>query len=549
MGPMADEKPSDSDSDDGLTGESADEEAADEEMADEEPTGEEPAGVREPESDGDRDADIGETTQRRPLRRSTADRVIAGVAGGVGDYFGIDPVIVRIAFIVLTFLGGAGAFLYLLGWLALPGDNSPSVIAKALGGDSPHRFRSLAAVALIGLGLLMAAALSEDLFRLFGKVWTAAPYLALMLIAVGVALVVWPGPARRSRSDRAQPPTPLPAAPSQAPAAQPGPVVFSETRTPVPTEPSRAPTAKPKRKRSVIGPLTIAVLLIYMGATVIFGTLSGFEFEIGEFFAIALVITGLGLVIAAFAGPARGLIPLGVVIVAPVLLFSGTDVGWGSGVGEVRVNASEPNDLTSDYRHNIGRLIVDLRDFDADGSTTSLGVSVGMGEALIYVPDNLRTIADVKVGAGGLSISDRSTSDRSQDLRGISYRLEELQTLPFGEDDSIDSVTEYLDAYESYSGHQITRFEQQILDRWLPDQSSVLVDGGIDPRDVLRGLLLESMASDRPREVREYGLGLTRRIEMPPEGGLAGELRLDIDIGIGRAELITGAAPTAEDNR
>ena len=49
----------------------------------------------------------GADSKRGTLCRSSTDKVIAGVAGGIGAYFGIDAVIVRIAFIVLTFLGGA----------------------------------------------------------------------------------------------------------------------------------------------------------------------------------------------------------------------------------------------------------------------------------------------------------------------------------------------------------------------------------------------------------------------------------------------------------
>ncbi|MYJ28787.1 MAG: PspC domain-containing protein, partial [Acidimicrobiaceae bacterium] len=66
----------------------------------------------------------GAAARRRTLCRSSTDKVVAGVAGGIGAYFGIDSVIVRIAFIVLTFLGGAGPFLYLIGWLALPKEDS-----------------------------------------------------------------------------------------------------------------------------------------------------------------------------------------------------------------------------------------------------------------------------------------------------------------------------------------------------------------------------------------------------------------------------------------
>ena len=45
---------------------------------------------------------------------------MAGVCGGVGEYFDIDPVIVRIAWIILTVAGGSGILLYILAWLIVP---------------------------------------------------------------------------------------------------------------------------------------------------------------------------------------------------------------------------------------------------------------------------------------------------------------------------------------------------------------------------------------------------------------------------------------------
>src|SRR4051812_30401157 len=59
----------------------------------------------------------------RRLLRSTDDRVVAGVAGGLGRYIAIDPVIVRIALVVLTFFGGAGALLYLAAVLLVPSED------------------------------------------------------------------------------------------------------------------------------------------------------------------------------------------------------------------------------------------------------------------------------------------------------------------------------------------------------------------------------------------------------------------------------------------
>src|SRR4051794_13632208 len=68
---------------------------------------------------------------RRRLQRSRHDRVIAGVAGGLGDYFDIDPVIFRIAFVGLAFLGGAGLLLYPAAWLLLPEEGHSRSIGES----------------------------------------------------------------------------------------------------------------------------------------------------------------------------------------------------------------------------------------------------------------------------------------------------------------------------------------------------------------------------------------------------------------------------------
>lgn len=55
------------------------------------------------------------------LRRSRTNRVVAGVCGGLGEYFGIDPVIIRFIFILLLLPGGAPGLLpYLILWLVMP---------------------------------------------------------------------------------------------------------------------------------------------------------------------------------------------------------------------------------------------------------------------------------------------------------------------------------------------------------------------------------------------------------------------------------------------
>jgi len=69
---------------------------------------------------------------QRPLRRPCHGRMITGVAAGIGDYLGIDPLLVRIGFAVLVVLGGAGIPLYLAGLLLIPDEGSDQSIAAAL---------------------------------------------------------------------------------------------------------------------------------------------------------------------------------------------------------------------------------------------------------------------------------------------------------------------------------------------------------------------------------------------------------------------------------
>jgi phage shock protein C len=55
----------------------------------------------------------------RRLYRSSSQRIVAGVCGGLAEYFGLDPVWFRIGFVVLAFGGGSGILIYLLLWLVI----------------------------------------------------------------------------------------------------------------------------------------------------------------------------------------------------------------------------------------------------------------------------------------------------------------------------------------------------------------------------------------------------------------------------------------------
>lgn len=56
----------------------------------------------------------------KKLYRSITDRRIAGVCGGLGEYLNVDPVILRIGFLVALLMAGGGGLLYLIMWIAVP---------------------------------------------------------------------------------------------------------------------------------------------------------------------------------------------------------------------------------------------------------------------------------------------------------------------------------------------------------------------------------------------------------------------------------------------
>ena len=58
--------------------------------------------------------------QNNRLYRSTENKMIAGVCGGLAEFFGLDPTLVRLVFVILALLGGHGLLVYLILWIIVP---------------------------------------------------------------------------------------------------------------------------------------------------------------------------------------------------------------------------------------------------------------------------------------------------------------------------------------------------------------------------------------------------------------------------------------------
>lgn len=82
--------------------------------------------------------------QGNRITRSRTDRMIAGIAGGLGARFNIDPVLVRLAFVALTLLNGFGVLLYLILWLLLPSEDSSALDTRSQVQENLHEMQSAA---------------------------------------------------------------------------------------------------------------------------------------------------------------------------------------------------------------------------------------------------------------------------------------------------------------------------------------------------------------------------------------------------------------------
>ena len=126
-----------------------------------------------------------EPPPRRELRRSTTNRVVAGVCGGLAEYFGVDAILFRLGFVVLTLAGGFGILVYLLAWIFIPQDVEGAVPRPARGAERDGATVAGLIFVVLG-GFLLARALAPDWFE--GRyLWPA------VLILIGVAILVRAG--------------------------------------------------------------------------------------------------------------------------------------------------------------------------------------------------------------------------------------------------------------------------------------------------------------------------------------------------------------------
>jgi phage shock protein PspC (stress-responsive transcriptional regulator) len=322
----------------------------------------------------------------RPLARSAHSRVIAGVCGGVGEYFHIDPVIVRIAFVVLTFFGGFGVLLYIGAWLLLPTGNGPVQTGPApLARLQRRNWRTLLAVILIAVAVFaLADSLNVDHKGVF---W------GLALVGVGVFLLV---------QERWQPATGYPTAstgPAPSYAAASFPTASSTYATPV--WPSTAVVQHP---RSVLGLVTIAAALLALGVAALLDSAGLVSVSVATGAAIALMIVAAGLIAGTWFGRSRALIVLGVLLVPFTAAATLVHEPLTGGTGNVTVAPHRFADVPGAYHLAAGKMTVDLSQLSVGSGSQSVTATVAFGQLTVVVPSGMNLDIHGHVGAGQVDL-------------------------------------------------------------------------------------------------------------------------------------------------
>jgi len=125
----------------------------------------------------------------KKLYRSRESRVIGGVCGGIGEYFEIDPVIVRLVFLILFFVCGVGLITYIIAWIIIPdkpldqAEVEYEIDEEAIKKQKEKRMKVLGYI-LFGLGIFFILELWFDInFELGAEFWSIG------LILIGLVLI------------------------------------------------------------------------------------------------------------------------------------------------------------------------------------------------------------------------------------------------------------------------------------------------------------------------------------------------------------------------
>lgn len=308
----------------------------------------------------------------RRLTRAREGRVLGGVCAGVANYFNIDPVIVRVVAVATTFFGGVGILLYLAALLLVPDDRG-----HVAADPSSLRGKVLIGVAGVLLFIAVASAVpwgSGDWF--FPGFLFPVAFLALL-----GAGVWWLAQGARGRSG--------------------------------------------EDAGSVLRAVVLAFVLLCACALLAVG--SAWASAVGGDAVVAGLVIAAGalLVAGAFVGRVRWLILPALAIALPLAVVSAAGIEVDNSIGERDYRPASAAEIQDRYELGMGELVVDLRGADLPPGDHRLDLEVGVGHALLLVPDDVCVASTADVGLGAVQVFGR-------DNNGADVNWEDHREAPSG---------------------------------------------------------------------------------------------------------------------
>jgi phage shock protein PspC (stress-responsive transcriptional regulator) len=284
---------------------------------------------------------------RGRFERSGSDRVVAGVGGGLARYFGIDPLLVRLALVGLALLGGVGVVLYAGAWAFVPADGQPA----------PASRRGWGLVAVVVVALLAAPLVLGGAFAL-GALLIPLAFLALLGVATW-----WAVSGRR-----------------------------------------------PGREPRTLLLAALFGLLVFGALHVLFFGAGWIAAEGGDGWIAGLVIAaGVALIAGAFVRRVRWLVLPALTVALAAGFVAAADLEFEGGYGERTYRPGDVAAIQDRYELAVGELTLDLRGADLPAGDTPVRLDIGVGAAEVLVDRDVCVVTRADLGVGGVSLFDRDS--------------------------------------------------------------------------------------------------------------------------------------------
>jgi phage shock protein PspC (stress-responsive transcriptional regulator) len=356
---------------------------------------------------------------RGRLLRSPDDRMLAGVAGGVAKYLGVDATFVRLGFAAAALFGlGLGVLAYLVMAVVVPEDDGT--------GDPVTTRPPTWAIVLLALAAIVI--LPGPFIGLGDGPWffgVGAFWLIALAVVGALAYRAWRGQWPGQTAGEATPAA-KPAGKSKKAAAS----------ADAPTEVRAKGDGTGQRVVRLLAIVLLAFCAFWLAVAV--AGAGAFAAATGSGEIVAGVVVALGIALAGVAVVGDGgrraapwLLGLALLLALPAGAVAAADVRFDGGIGERTYSPVSATDIPDDgYELGVGQLKIDLRQLDIKrGETVELPAELGLGQMIVSVPSGVCVTGKAEAKGGELLVRGVSNSGANAEFERGAVPESDLPTV------------------------------------------------------------------------------------------------------------------------